>query len=177
LPRERETGSGAVTPPTVRAVSDGAGEDDLTPTLPETCRRRGDFQHALVQTEEAIARSAAGDVHDWTRLVASALEQVREAIDEHVEMIRRPGGVYDEIRERAPRLASRIRRLQREHPIMRARALELIAFLDKPGIGERWPLDEARDDIRHLLSMIERHCQSMTDLVWEAYHRDIGGVE
>jgi hypothetical protein len=152
-------------------------DEGLTPTLREAGRRRGDLQHALVQAEQAISRAPMGKLDDWTRGVASALEEMRAAIDEHIELTEQPGGLHDEIREKAPRLSSRIERLKREHPILRARAEELLAFLDRPGIGDKWPPDEARDDIRRLLRMIVRHRQSTADVVWEAYHLDIGGVE
>jgi hypothetical protein len=152
-------------------------DEGLSPALQEAGRRRGDLQHGLVQTEEAISRAATGRLDEWTRELVSALDQMRETIDEHIELTERPGGLNDEIREKAPHLSSRIKRVQREHPILRARVQELVAFLDRPGIGDHWPLDEARGDIRRLLRMVERHHQSTADLVWDAYHLDIGGVE
>jgi hypothetical protein len=148
-----------------------------SPTLREVGRRRADLHHALVEVEHAISRAAAGKLPEWTREVSLRLLQLRETIDEHVEVTERPDGLYDEILLRAPRLDAQITRLKQEHPVMRERTEELIARLEKPGIGEEWPLDQARDDIQRLLGMIVRHRQVGADLIWEAYNLDIGGLE
>jgi hypothetical protein len=161
----------------VVVMSSGPTDGDFVPTLGESVRRPGDMRHAVVQTEQAIARTATEGLDDWTREVSSALKQMREAIDEHIRLTEGPEGLHDEIRLKAPRLSAQIKRLQRDHPILHARVRELIALLDRPGIGDHWSLDEARSDIRRLLRMAERHSQSTADVVWEAYHLDIGGVE
>jgi hypothetical protein len=150
---------------------------EFTPTLREVGRRRADLHHSLVEVEHAISSAAAGKLEEWTREVSLRLLQLRETIDEHVEVTERPEGLYDEIRLRAPRLDSQITRLQAEHPVMRSRTEELIARLEKPGIGDEWSLEEARDDIQRLLGMIVRHRQVGADLIWEAYNLDIGGLE
>ena len=41
---------------------------------------------------------------------------LRDAFDQHVIVTEKPGGLYEEIMERAPRLAGKLRRLQDEHP-------------------------------------------------------------
>ncbi|HZP91225.1 MAG TPA: hypothetical protein VFC04_09550 [Actinomycetota bacterium] len=151
--------------------------EEPTPTLREVGRRRADLHHSLVELEHAISSAAAGKLEEWTRGVWLRLLQLRETIDEHVEVTERPNGLYDEIRLRAPRLDAQITRLQNEHPEMRERTEELIARLEKPGIGEEWPLEQARDDIQRLLGMIVRHRQVGADLIWEAYNLDIGGLE
>ena len=158
-------------------MTSGTTDEGFSATLREAGRRRGDLQHALAQTEQAVLLTATGGLDVWTGEVAAALGQLHEAINEHIELTERPGGLNDEIRHKAPRLSSRVRRLEREHPILHARTEELVAFLRRPGVGDKWPPDEARDDIRRLLRMVERHRQSTADVVWEAYHLDIGGVE
>ncbi|HEX7464142.1 MAG TPA: hypothetical protein VF382_04505 [Actinomycetota bacterium] len=158
-------------------TTSGTTDEGLSPTPREAGRRPGDLQYALVQTEQAVLGTTTGGLDVWTGEVASALGQLQEAIEVHIELAERPGGLNDEIRHKAPRLSSRVKRLQREHPILHARIEELMAFLHRPGVGDKWPPDEARDDIRRLLRMVERHRQSTADVVWEAYHLDIGGVE
>ncbi|MEW6059227.1 MAG: hypothetical protein AB1551_03650 [Actinomycetota bacterium] len=158
-------------------MSGELSDQERTLILQDAEGRRGDFHRALVELEQAIARDATGHLDEWIQEVVSSLEQMLEAIDEHIQLTERPGGLHDEVRGAAPRLSSRIKRLQREHPILRARVEELVALMDKPGIGDRWPLDEARNDIQRLLRMVARHRQSAADLIWEAYHLDIGGVE
>jgi hypothetical protein len=150
---------------------------DLTPTLEETARRRADLHAALVEVEKAISSAAIGREADWAKEVVLHLEDMGRTIQEHIEVTERPEGLYDEITQRAPRLATKIDRLREEHPAMRDGTIAVIAKLQTMGVGDAWPLDEARDDLQRLLGKIVRHRQLGADLVWEAYNLDIGGVE
>ena len=152
-------------------------DDDLSPTLAETARRRADLREALVDVEQAISRPAVGRETDWAKEVVLRLEGLAHAIDEHIEITERPEGLYDEISSKAPRLSIKIDRLRAEHPVLRDRTRELIAGLRTSGVGQTWPLEEARDDLQRLLGQIVRHRQLGSDLVWEAYNLDIGGIE
>jgi hypothetical protein len=111
-------------------------EQQVTPTLAETARRRADLHHALVEVEKTISSPAVGREADWAKDVAVALESLRATIDEHIEVTERPEGLYDEIAHRAPRLASKIERLKDEHPSMRDGTTELIARLESTPIGD-----------------------------------------
>ncbi len=152
-------------------------DPDLTPTLAETARRRADLHHALVALEQAISRPAVGRGPDWAKDVLRDLEELGGAIDEHVEVTERPGGLYDEIAAKSPRLTNNIGRLREEHPMLRDGTRELIEKLRTTGVDDAWPLDQARDDLQRLLGRIVRHRQLGSDLVWEAYNLDIGGIE
>jgi len=152
-------------------------EDDLSPTLAETARRRADLRDALVDVEQAISRPAVGREPEWTKGVVLRLEGLAHAIEEHVEITERPEGLYDEISTKAPHLATKIDRLREEHPVLRDRTQVLLTKLQTTAIGAAWPLDEARDDLQRLLGQIVRHRQLGSDLVWEAYNLDIGGIE
>jgi hypothetical protein len=152
-------------------------DDDLSPTLAETARRRADLHGALVDVEEAISRPAVGREPDWTKGVLLRLEGLAHAIDEHIEITERAEGLYDEIAAKAPHLATKIDRLREEHPLLRDRAQALITQLRTTAVGSAWPLDQARDDLQRLLGQIVRHRQLGSDLVWEAYNLDIGGIE
>jgi hypothetical protein len=151
--------------------------DDLSPTLAETARRRADLRDALVDVEQAISRPAVGREPEWTKGVVLRLEGLAHAIEEHVEITERPEGLYDEISTKAPHLATKIDRLREEHPVLRDRTQALLTKLQTTAIGPAWPLDEARDDLQRLLGQIVRHRQLGSDLVWEAYNLDIGGIE
>jgi hypothetical protein len=152
-------------------------DDDLSPTLAETARRRADLRDALVDVEQAISRPAVGREPEWTKGVVLRLESLAHAIEEHVEITERPEGLYDEISTKAPHLATKIDRLREEHPVLRDRTQALLTKLQTTAIGPAWPLDEARDDLQRLLGQIVRHRQLGSDLVWEAYNLDIGGIE
>lgn len=154
----------------------GPSDEGLSPTLAETARRRADLHAALVQVEKAISRPAVGRVPEWSKEVVLRLEELEQVIEEHVEVTERPEGLYDEISSKAPHLSGKITRLREEHPVLRDRTRELVVQLGDPGVSDAWPLDQARDDLQRLLGQIVRHRQLGSDLVWEAYNLDIGGL-
>jgi hypothetical protein len=150
---------------------------DFTPTLREAQRRRADLHQALVDVEQAISGPAGDRIESWVADVTKQLSALLTTIDEHVEVTERVGGLYDEIQGLAPRLSSQVARLHDEHPTMRSETLELLDRFENEPIGERWSIDDARDDVQRLLGRIVRHRQHGADLVWEAYNLDIGGHE
>ncbi len=151
--------------------------DEMSPTLAETARRRADLHNALVAVEKAISSPAIGREPDWAKEVLRNLEELARTIEEHIEVTERPGGLYDEIATKSPRLSNSIGRLREEHPLLRDGTNDLAEKLRTTGVGEAWPLDQARDDLQRLLGKIVRHRQLGSDLVWEAYNLDIGGIE
>jgi hypothetical protein len=150
---------------------------EMTPTLAETARRRADLHHALVAVEKAISSPAVGREADWSKDVLRQLQDLEHALGEHIEVTERPEGLYDEISQKAPRLAHQIEKLRLEHPEMREDARRLVARLETITPGGDWSLSEARDDLQRLLGKLVRHRQLGADLVWEAYNLDIGGIE
>jgi len=152
-------------------------DDDLSPTLAETARRRADLREALVDVEQASSRPAVGREPEWTKEVVIRLEGLAHAIEEHIEITERPDGLYEEISTKAPHLSTKIDQLREEHPILRDRTRDLVAKLRSTPVGATWPLHQARDDLQRLLGQVVRHRQLGSDLVWEAYNLDIGGIE
>lgn len=150
---------------------------ELTPALEEARRRRADLHASLVKVEEAVSGPAAGRADQWAAEVINRLTGLRDALDEHIEVTERRGGLYDEITGRAPRLANAVERLKAEHPEMRSAISQMIERLQATPVGDAWPLDKARDDLQRLLGRVVKHRQLGADLVWEAYNLDIGGIE
>ncbi len=139
-----------------------ASDDALTPALSEARQRRATLHDALVHLEIAISSPATARIPEWTDLVSKEMVGVRDAFEQHVLVTEKPGGLYEEIIMRAPRLDGTVRRLKDEHP-----------EIGSPS----WPLDDARDDLQRLIGTVIRHRQKGADLVWEAYNVDIGGTE
>jgi hypothetical protein len=133
--------------------------------------RRADLHASLIALEEAISSPASGRLEQWTADVTKRLGQLLQTIDEHIEVTERPGGLYEEIRMRAPRLSGSIDRLHDEHPLVRETTRDLVRKFESTPIGE------ARDEVQRLLGKLVRHRQDGADLVWEAYNLDIGGHE
>lgn len=155
-----------------------APDDELTPALSEARQRRATLHDALVHLEIAISSPATGRIPEWKDLVTKEMVGVRDAFEQHVLVTERPGGLYEEIIMRAPRLDGTIRRLKDEHPEIGEKVTEMLTRLDVAEIGSPvWPLEGARDDLQRLIGTVIRHRQKGADLVWEAYNVDIGGTE
>ena len=157
----------------------------------EARQRRVELHDALVHLEQEISSPARGRVADWAGDVTKALLHLQAAFDEHVLTTERPGGLYDEVLEKSPRLAGQVRRLRDEHPVIGDAITEGLNRLAEPvadeaagapdgpddaGGGDS-PLDDVRDDLQRLMGLVVRHRQRGADLVWEAYNLDIGGAE
>jgi hypothetical protein len=152
--------------------------EDLTPALSEAKQRRATLHEALVGLEVAISSPAAGRIPDWTALVAKEVTSVRDAFDQHVFVTEKPGGLYEEVLMRAPRLDGTLKRLRDEHPEISAGIEQMLDRLEHTEIGgPDWSLEDARDDLQRFIGRIIRHRQRGADLVWEAYNVDIGGTE
>jgi hypothetical protein len=152
--------------------------NDLPPALSEAKQRRATLHDALVHLEIAISSPASGRIPEWTGLVSKEMVSVRDAFEQHVLVTEKPGGLYEEIIMRAPRLDGTIRRLRDEHPEIAERIGAMVQRLDETGIDDpEWPLEQARDDLQRLIGTVIRHRQKGADLVWEAYNVDIGGTE
>jgi hypothetical protein len=151
--------------------------DELTPALGEAKRRRATLHDTLVHLEHATSSPAAGRVPAWTDHVLKETIAMRDAFEQHVIVTEKPGGLYEEIMERAPRLAGKINKLKDEHPPIAESIEVMVGRLEAGGIDDTWPLDQARDDLQRMLGRVVRHRQHGADLVWEAYNVDIGGPE
>lgn len=153
-------------------------DKELTSALGEARQRRRTLHDSIVQLEMAISSPAAGRVEAWSGQVTKDMVGVRDAFDQHVIVTEKPGGLYEEIMERAPRLAGTVKRLQDEHPAIEALIAKLLGPLEAGEVNsDSWPLDKARDDLQRLIGAVVRHRQKGADLVWEAYNVDIGGTE
>ena len=156
----------------------------------EARQRRVELHEALVNLEQEIASPARGRVADWAADVTKALLNLQMAFDEHVIAAERPGGLYDEVLEKSPRLAGQVRRLRDEHPVIGDAITEDLDRLAQPvaddksdaptgpdDAADQDPVDDVRDDLQRLMGLVVRHRQRGADLVWEAYNLDIGGAE
>jgi hypothetical protein len=152
-------------------------DQDLTAALHAARQRRKTLHDTLVHLEEGLSSPAAGRIPDWTATVLKELHEVRDAFEQHILVTEQEDGLYDEILERAPRLAGNVRRLRDEHPEIRAGIAANLERLEQTEIGGEWPLDQARDDLQRFIGSVIRHRQRGADLVWEAYNVDIGGLE
>jgi hypothetical protein len=154
----------------VRSGMGEAYEPSITPTsaLDAAKGQRLSLRRAIGEFEAALAAPAgAADVE---RLF-SVLDHMRTVFAVHVEVTESQGGLYEEIMEFAPRLANKIARFKRDHTAITAEISACIDNLRK----ESMPFAALQAQLTHLLAALVRHRKRGADLVYEAYHVDIGG--
>ena len=148
-------------------------DDELsTPALEAARGRRVELHAALVDTELALAAPAPGRASQWARDVVGRLEVLRAAFDRHVEVTEGPGGLYDEIRERAPRLMRKLESLRAEHPAIGEGIADVLNRVAQVAADEE--VSEVRAAVLTVLGRLARHRQVGSDLVYEAYNVDVG---
>jgi hypothetical protein len=143
----------------------GEAYEASTSALEAAKGQRLSLRRAIAGLEEALATPDNPD--------GPALERLGEVFAVHVEVTEAPGGLYQEILENAPRLANRVTRFRREHAEITAgigqAAAECSAATDPASV------QALRDHAVRLFADLVRHRKRGLDLVYEAYHVDIGG--
>jgi hypothetical protein len=126
---------------------------------------------AVDELEAAVVAPAPGRIGPWAACVTSRLDSLAAAWEDHVDAAERPGGLYEEVIGREPRLSHAVDRLKLEHLSVRATILEV-----------RDRAREVRDDAQvagvraetlDLLHALATHRHRGVDLVYEAYNADI----
>jgi len=155
----------------------GEAYEASTSALEAAKGQRLSLRRAIAGLEEALAAPDDPDGlggHDGLGArLAPALEQLQEVFAVHVEVTEAPGGLYQEIMENAPRLANRVTRFRREH----AEITEGIrrGLAECAGATTPEATTALRDRSVRLFADLVRHRKRGLDLVYEAYHVDIGG--
>ena len=155
----------------------GEAYEASTSALEAARGQRLSLRRAIAALEEALAApddpDGLGGPDGLPARLGPALERLQQVFSIHVEITEAPGGLYQKILENTPRLANRVTRFRREH----AEITEGI----RRGIAEcataRDPeaVQALRDHTVRLFADLVRHRKRGLDLVYEAYHVDIGG--
>jgi hypothetical protein len=155
----------------------GEAYEASTSALEAAKGQRLSLRRAIAGLEEALAapddQDGLGGQDGPPGRLAPALERLQEVFAAHVEVTEAPGGLYQEILENAPRLANRVTRFRREHT-------EITEGIDR-GLAECATATDPdavqalRDHAVRLFADLVRHRKRGLDLVYEAYHVDIGG--
>jgi hypothetical protein len=135
----------------------------------EALARRRDMEERLVALERALAAATAAS--GWSEAVREKLVELNDALIRHVVAVEATDGLLDEIVSTAPRLANSVQLMRDDHGRLAARIERLIneARILSP--------DGLRDDAVGLLHEMMLHRQRGSDLVYEAFSRDIGGLD
>ena len=162
----------------------GEAYEATTSALQAATGQRLSLRRAIDGLEKTLILEAAeGDeTGAWLDSLGGALAHLDEVFAIHVQVTEGAGGLYDEIVENAPRLANRVKRFRREHAdiggaIQRgiAEAKVAAARLAEPEARDPGEVEALRDHAVRLLADLVRHRKRGLDLVYEAYHVDIGG--
>jgi hypothetical protein len=137
--------------------------------------QRLSLRRAIGQLEDALTEPSLGRTADWAAKLSAALEHLKEVFSVHVEVTEGPGGLYEEILENAPRLANKIERFTREHASITHQLDQARAEVRLAGGAGVAAADDLRDALVRLFADLVRHRKRGLDLVYEAYHVDIGG--
>jgi hypothetical protein len=142
--------------------------------LREVQQRREALLRRVAALEAALAAPAT--TTRWPEGIGDALSSLLATLEEHVTATEAPDGIFDQVRDRAPRLSNQIDRLVDEHVTLVADTERLIDHLDRSPT-ERTAEETAaiREQALELLAAIVRHRQLGADLLYEAYNVDVGG--
>jgi hypothetical protein len=159
--------------PAAQGTEVGEAYEASTTALEAAKGQRLSLRRAIDGLEDALARPATEGSGAWLDGVAAALDHLRDVWAVHIEVTEAPDGLYAEILENTPRLANRLGRLRREHVELGER---IRAGLAAARGGDRGAdLAGLRDRMVRLFADLTRHRKRGLDLVYEAYHVDIGG--
>lgn len=168
-----------VLPPAVSADPPALPASTSEGRLADARRRRRELSATLVEIERALAAPAPGRTEAWAARVRVGLDRMRTDLRRHVALTEGDGGLYRDVLSTAPRLASAVARLEREHAVLHRvldDAVEALDTRDAPAdLPDAW-VGTARDRVTDLLGRFSRHRQRGADLVYEAYETDIGGT-
>jgi hypothetical protein len=122
-----------------------------------------------IQRMEHAIQTPVGDPA-WRPAMTRAVAQLKAAFAEHVEVTEGPSGLYAEVLDDAPRLASHLNDLVGHHRSVCTALDELEGRLEEPHSPEavRWQADR-------LVREVWQHRQRGADLLYEAYETDLGG--
>jgi hypothetical protein len=155
----------------------GEAYEASTSALEAAKGQRLSLRRAIAGLEEALAASddpdGLGGQDALGGRLGPALERLQEVFSVHVEVTEAPGGLYQEILENAPRLANRVTRFRREHAEISDGIGRGIA--KSATAGDPDAVQALRDHAVRLFADLVRHRKRGLDLVYEAYHVDIGG--
>ena len=143
------------------------------PGLDDLRRIRAELRGSMTALAQALAAPASGRGGDWAERVDVALVELSADFREHVSVTEGPGGLHGSVVLTAPRLSHSVHRLVADHAVITELVGDLLTRVRPPlPDGE---VDAIRDLGAALLDRLDRHRRQGADLIYEAYHVDLGG--
>jgi len=142
--------------------------------LQQVQAQRAELGESMVALQGALDHPA-GLGSTWRGRVRAALTELAHDLRDHVELTESTGGFYDDIRTKAPRLSHQVESQLAEHAALLAEVERLLAERDE-GMHGADAVAAHREAATRLLGQLVRHRQRGSDLTFEAYAVDLGGM-
>jgi hypothetical protein len=136
--------------------------------------QRAELGESMVALQTALDLPA-GLGATWRGRVRAALMELAHDLRDHVELTESAGGFYDDILTKAPRLSRAVDDQKAEHAALLAEVERLLAERDG-GMPTSDAVGAHREAATRLLGMLVRHRQKGSDLTYQAYEVDLGGM-
>ena len=130
--------------------------------------KRVQLKAALSHLETAL--SGPTGEPEWRPEVRIALDETRDALEDHIDEVEGDDGLLAEVTHESPRLVHRVNRLVEEHTTLRK-----LVQSSQDVIDQGQPNDTLRTTVTELMFQLVQHRQAGADLVYDAYSVDIGG--
>lgn len=147
---------------------------EFTAYLDRVRAHRAELQESMAVLDAALLAPVGLGGERWRDRVQAALAELRHDFTDHVELTEAEGGLYADIKEKAPRLSAKVQVLLDEHDEI-AELCES-AFNRLEHADPAADIDALREEVTGLIGKIARHRQHGSDLVYEAYVVDLGGL-
>ncbi len=141
--------------------------DTTSSSYSEAQALRIEMENRLAELEKAVAAATAAP--GWATSVQFRLRELRGSLASHVTSVEAPDGLLAEIMDAEPRLSSGVDRMKADH---RRIAGELDTLIETAVSSDPSTL---RERVFELMRDMVVHRQHGSDLVYEAFSRDIGG--
>lgn len=133
---------------------------------------RGELGEAMQALDAALELPPNATPH-WRRRVRAALTELAHDLRTHVDLTEAEGGLYDDLRTSAPRLANGVEAQLEDHAYLLGEVDRLLDERDDGLAGA--DVEGHRSAVRALLTRLVRHRERGATLVHEAYEVDLGG--
>ena len=145
-------------------------EPTMVRDLDTVRRRRAELRESIAMVRAALADSAESVV--WGERVQQEVARLALDFIEHIDVTEGAGGLHETIVEHSPRLQHAVDVLTAEHDEMEAEIAELAMAVEPPVMAGDVDTITVRATI--LLDRLVKHRQRGADLVYEAFHHDLG---
>ena len=132
---------------------------------------------AMHKLERALVSAAPGRESEWAQRVAADLRDVRHELAQHRQSAEAADGLFAEIARAMPAAQYQLGKLRQAHGAMLDETDAPLASVERMGAGEPGSFDAVRQRASALLSGLRTHQAQEVDLVYEAFNRDISGID